>query len=275
MNSDAVTSKLMSTTDSGEWEHIGGFKLDFVTDHPQGLLHVGDRWFLSTVRIPEGEPGAPDLTVAGSGYLIEVGRHDRIGVEVARLELSDGMVYHPGGLATDGEFLYVPVSEYRPDSSCRIYKVDLGTFKVVGKPVEFPDHVGALAMDPERRRFYGMSWASKRIYVWDDQWNLLYANKNPIENVGYQDIDFMGGNTLACAGVAHYELGGEDIQIGGIDLIDANTWLPYHRIMITTKTHTGRLLTFNAFSHRSAYPDLHLIFVPDDDEDSNVEIYKI
>ena len=71
MNGDAVTAKLMSTTDSGEWQRIGGFKLDFVTDHPQGLLRVGDRWFLSTVRIPEGEPGAPDLTVPGDGYLIE------------------------------------------------------------------------------------------------------------------------------------------------------------------------------------------------------------
>jgi len=275
MNGDAVTAKLMGTTDSAEWKRIGGFKLDFVTDHPQGLLRVGDRWFLSTVRIPEGEPGAPDLTAPGKGYLIEVGREDRIGVELDRLELSDGMVYHPGGLASDGEHLFVPVSEYRPGSSCHIYKVDIETFRVVGDPVEFPDHVGALSMDRERRRFYGMSWASKRIYVWDHDWNLIYANQNPIENVAYQDIDFLGGNTLACAGVAHLELGSETVQIGGIDLIDANTWLPYHRIMITNRTHTGRLLTFNAFAHRSDYPNLQLLFVPDDDEDSNVEIYRV
>ncbi len=275
MNGDAITAKLMSTTDSGEWQRIGGFKLDFVTDHPQGLLHVGDRWFLSTVRIPEGEPGAPDLTVPGDGYLIEVGRENRVGTEIARLKLSDGMVYHPGGLATDGTSLFVPVSEYRPDSSCRIYRVDIESFQVVGEPVEFPDHIGALTMDTERKRIYGMSWASKRIYVWDSDWNLLYVNKNPIENVAYQDIDFMGGNTLACSGVAKFELNGHEFVVGGIDLIDANTWLPYHRIMITTKTHTGRLLTFNAFSHRLDYPNLDLLFVPDDDEDSNVEIYRV
>ena len=58
MNGDPVTEKLRSTSESSEWERVGEFKLDFVTDHPQGLLRVGERWFLSTVRIPQGEPGA-------------------------------------------------------------------------------------------------------------------------------------------------------------------------------------------------------------------------
>lgn len=275
MHSDPVTAKLMATSDSSEWELVGRLVLDFAADHPQGLIRVGDRWFLSTVRIPEGEPGKPDLTVAGDGYLIEVGRSGDVGVERGRLRLSEGMVYHPGGIAEDGSYLYVPVSEYRPDSSCHIYKVDLQTFQPIGDPVAFPDHIGALSLDPERRRFYGMSWASRRIYVWDYDWNLIYANKNPIENVAYQDIDFMGGSTLACGGVMTFDLNGMEVNVGGIDLIDTNTWLPFHRIMVSTKTHTGRLLTYNAFSHRLDYPDLHLLFVPDDDEGSQVEIYKV
>jgi hypothetical protein len=275
MHGDPVTAKLMATSDSSEWERVGRLGLDFVTDHPQGLIRVGDRWFLSTVRIPQGESGNPDLSSPGDGYLIEVGRSGDVGVEKRRLRLSEGMVYHPGGIAHDGTYLYVPVSEYRPDSSCHIYKVDLKTFQTVGDPVEFPDHIGALSIDPERRRIYGMSWASRRIYIWDYEWNLVYANKNPIDNVAYQDIDFMGGSTLACGGVRTFDLNGMEVNIGGIDLIDTNTWLPFHRIMITTKTPTGRLLTYNAFSHRLDFPDLHLLFIPDDDEDSHVEIYKI
>ena len=275
MHSDPVTTKLMATSDSSEWKRVGDMELDFPTDHPQGLIHVGDRWFLSTVRIPEGEPGKPDLSVPGDGYLIEVVRSGGVGIEKRRLRLSEGMAYHPGGIADDGANLYVPVSEYRPDSSCHIYKVDLETFQTVGDPVEFPDHVGALSIDQERKRIYGMSWASRRIYVWDYDWNLVYANKNPIENVAYQDIDFMGGSTLACGGVMTFDLNGMEVNIGGIDLIDTNTWLPFHRIMISTKTQTGRLLTYNAFSHRLDFPDLHLLFVPDDDEDSKVEIYKV
>jgi hypothetical protein len=275
MTLDAVTSKLLSTTDSGEWERMGAFELDFETDHPQGLIRVGDRYYLSTVRIPEGEPGAPDLSVAGKGFLIEVGREGDTGIEKRRLELSDGMVYHPGGLATDGESIYVPVSEYRPDSTCAVYKIDVETFEQVGDPMRFPDHLGALSIDPERKRIFGMSWAARRIYVWDYDWNLLYMNTNPIENVHYQDMDFVGGNTLACGGFSTHQLGDEQIEIGGIDLINATTWFPEHRIMVTTKTHTGRLLVSNALSLRLEYPDLFIFFVPDDDQHSRVEIYRV
>ena len=112
MTLDAVTAKLISTTDSREWERMGSFELDFETDHPQGLLRAASRYFLSTVRIPAGEPGNPDLAVAGKGFLIEVGREGDVGVEKGRLELCDGMVYHPGGLATDGNVLYVPVGDF-------------------------------------------------------------------------------------------------------------------------------------------------------------------
>ena len=287
MTLDAVTSKLISTTDSSDWERIGAFELDFETDHPQGLIRVGERYFLSTVRIPAGDPGKPDPSVTGQGFLIEIGREgegdrgrhpesgSQVGKEKRRLELCDGARYHPGGLASDGNVIYVPVSEYRPDSSCDIYKVDAETFEVIGDPVRFPDHVGALSLDPERERIYGMSSAARTIFVWDYEWNLLYMNVNPVENVHYQDMDFVGGNTLACSGFSTFELGGEPVEIGGIDLIDAATWLPYHRIMVTTKTETGRLLVFNAFSYKLIYPDLYLFFIPDDDEHSRVEIFRV
>ena len=264
----------MSTTNSSDWQHVGGFDLDFPTDHPQGLLRVDEGWFLSTVRIPKGEPGAPDLSTPGDGYLIHVARDGERAVEERRLKLSDGMLYHPGGLASDGRHLYVPVSEYRPDSSAHIYQVDPKTMAVVDR-IEFADHIGALSIDATRGRTYGMSWAARRIYVWDRDWNLIYVTKNIIENVNYEDIDFVGGNTLACSGVANFKLNGMSIDIGGIDLIDANTWLPYHRIMMPPKTHTGRPLTFNAFSHNLEFPRLQLLFVPDDDDDSRVEIYEI
>jgi hypothetical protein len=156
-----------------------------------------------------------------------------------------------------------------------VYKVSAATLEVVGEPVCFPDHVGALSIDAQRRRIFGMSWAARKIYVWNFDWQLLYMNFNPVLNVDYQDIDFMGGNVLACSGFSHFELGSEKVEVGGIDLIDASTWLPVHRIMVTTRTHTGRLLCHNAFTHRLRFPDLFMAFVPDDDEDSRVEVYRV
>jgi hypothetical protein len=288
MTLDPVTAKLLSTTESSEWEYVRSIDLNFETDHPQGVIRVGERYFLSSVHIPVDDAGAVDKTRPGKGFLIEVARKEPAaaeagqpfrdadeGVEVNRLELCDGMVYHPGGLASDGDFLYVPVSEYRPDSSCHIYKVDVNTFQQVDEPVAFKDHIGALSIDPDRKRIYGMSWSSARIYAWDYNWNLLYLNPNPIQNVGYQDMDFVGGNTLACSGFSKHMIGDEEVMIGGIDLINATTWLPEHRIMVTTRSRSGRLLVNNAFSHRLVYPDLFLFFVADDDEDSCVDVYKV
>ena len=45
--------------------------------------------------------------------------------------------------------------------------------------------------------------------------------------------------------------------------------------MVTTRTPTGRLLVFSAFSHKLEYPDLFLAFVPDDDEHSRIEVYRV
>ena len=51
MNVDPVMSKLLSTTDSSEWELVHSLELKFETDHPQGLLRVGYRTFLTlTIR---------------------------------------------------------------------------------------------------------------------------------------------------------------------------------------------------------------------------------
>ena len=276
MNSDPVTTKLLSTTDSSEWDFVDSLDLPFETDHPQGLLRIGeDRFFLSTVRFQKTDAGSPDLVTEGQGFLIEVRRNGSLVEEKARIQLGAGLVYHPGGLATDGRFIYVPVSEYRADSMCHVYKVDAETFEVAGEPVSFPDHIGALSIDVERKRIFGMSWAARKIYVWNFDWQLLYMNLNPVQNVDYQDLEFVGGNTLACSGFSKFDVGGEQVEVGGIDLIDATTWLPFHRIMVTTRSHTGRLLCHNAFTHKLVYPDLYMAFVPDDDENSRVEVYRV
>ena len=103
---------------------------------------------------------SPDASIEGQGHLIEVVRDGNTVREERRLLLGAGLVYHPGGLATDGKHIYVPVSEYRPDSSCRIYRVDAETLEVLGEPVIFPDHIGALSVDAKRKRVFGMSWAA-------------------------------------------------------------------------------------------------------------------
>ncbi|HEX5938811.1 MAG TPA: DUF6454 family protein, partial [Dehalococcoidia bacterium] len=104
---DPVVSRLLSTTDSSEWEYVDSLELDFEADHPQGLLRIGDdRFFLSSVRFTRTESGSPDHSIEGQGFLIEVKRDGRVVREKHRLPVGAGLIYHPGGLATDGEHIY-------------------------------------------------------------------------------------------------------------------------------------------------------------------------
>ena len=269
---EAIRMKLLGTTLSTEWEFVNRIPLNFKTYHPQGLVKMGKRYFLSTVHIPKNESGELNRCGIGRGYLVEF---DKNGEKKNEIELCDAYVYHSGGIDTDGRVIYVPVSEYRKESTCHIYKFNLETFGIEGEVFRFPDHIGAIAVDTETNRIYGMSWAGRKIYVWDYKWNLLYVNSNPVENVHYQDVKHLGGDILICAGFSWHQVGCEKIGVGGMDMIDANTCLPTHRIMVTTKTHTGRLLVKNAFYWEIEFPDLYLYFVPDDDENSHLEIYKI
>jgi Family of unknown function (DUF6454) len=65
--------------------------------------------------------------------------------------ISDGHRYHPGGPDYDGEFLWLPVAEYRPNSSADIYRIDPTTYDVT-KLFTVSDHIGGVVRDQETGR---------------------------------------------------------------------------------------------------------------------------
>ena len=73
--------------------------------------------------------------------------------------ISDGHRYHPGGLDFDGEFLWLPVAEYRPNSSTDIYRVDPTTYDVT-KLFTVSDHIGGVVRDQKTGHLVGQSWGS-------------------------------------------------------------------------------------------------------------------
>jgi hypothetical protein len=50
---------------------------------------------------------------------------DPAGKLLRHIEIADGNRSHPGGLDVQGDSLYLPVAEYRPDSSANLYRIDL------------------------------------------------------------------------------------------------------------------------------------------------------
>jgi hypothetical protein len=141
------------------------------------------------------------------------------GALVRATDLTDGPRYHPGGLALDGESLWVPVAETKADSSARILQIDTSTLAVVSS-FAVDDHIGAVATRGER--LYGASWGAKAFYLWDRKGKILANPTNPTQ-VRYQDMKFVD-DELVASGLM------PDKQSGAVDWLDPDTFEPRQRL---------------------------------------------
>jgi hypothetical protein len=168
---DAVVEQLAKVTRATTWEPADTIDLQFDAEHPQGMVKLGDRFFISSVEIiepttpcPQGCDGYDRTPGQGVGHLFVV---DAAGALVADVELGEGHMYHPGGIDYDGRWLWVPVAEYRPNSNSIIYKVDPETL-AVEEVFRFDDHIGGVVRDRVTGRLHGVSWGSRTRYEWTE-----------------------------------------------------------------------------------------------------------
>ena len=195
-----VAERVLLLTRSSAWTRVADMRLSFRTFHPQGMVKIGDVFYISSVevrvpttRYPTPVDGYDRDAGEGIGHLFKV---DMTGRLLADVTLGVGAVYHAGGLDYDGRDLWVPVAEYRPDSSSIIYKVDPGTMRAT-EVFRFRDHVGAIVHNTDDRTLHGASWGSRRFYRWALDANGRVTNAgvaperlrtlNPSRYVDYQD----------------------------------------------------------------------------------------
>lgn len=117
-----------------KWQLTGKLKLEFPTYHTEGIAFSQDRIFLSAVEITEPttkfaspQDGFDRTPGKGVGHLFVM---DKAGKLQKDIILGEGDMYHPGGIDFDGTNVWVPVAQYRPDSSAIIYRVDAKSLDV-------------------------------------------------------------------------------------------------------------------------------------------------
>jgi hypothetical protein len=115
------------------WTHVATIAMSWRTFHTQGLVKIGETFYVSAVEVIESTVRTGTVTDAlydfaldrspgaGRGWLF---KFDATGHLLGQLELTDGTKYHPGGIDYDGHSIWVPVAEYRPNSTSHIYRVD-------------------------------------------------------------------------------------------------------------------------------------------------------
>lgn len=111
-------------------------------------------------------------------------------------EIEDGTKIHPGGIALDGDSIWVPVAEYRRLSTAHIERRDNMSLELISR-FTVEDHIGCVAVSPEGL-IYGGNWDARQIYCWDREGKLLWKKDNPFAS-HYQDIKYVR-EQLVCSG---------------------------------------------------------------------------
>lgn len=148
-----------------------------------------------------------------------------------RVEVQNGERFHPGGMAGDGEWLWVPVAEYRRNSSAMIQKRSRKTLELVSQ-FRVDDHIGCVAVSSEY--VVGGNWDSRDFYVWDLAGGLIRKVANTTGN-GYQDLKFAGNYLVGAGLLANRE--------GAID------WLEFPSMKLVRRLEVGKTSRGVALTH--------------------------
>ncbi|TKW67452.1 MAG: hypothetical protein DI616_07360 [Paracoccus denitrificans] len=275
----ALVDAFTKTNRSTKWEMASKTKVNFPTFHPQGMTRIGDEIFVSSVEIIEPTEkfdtpqGGMDRTAGkGKGHLFKMSPDGEL---LDQVVLGEGDIYHPGGIDYDGEFIWVPVAEYRPNSNSIVYKVNPKTMKAE-EVFRYPDHIGGILHDVSTSKLHAVSWGSRRFYAFDlakdgsvsnadtPREDLMVAN--PAAYIDYQDCQLAIPGMALCNGVAEYTMGEQKFRLGGVDLVDLAQNRAVHATPIPVWTESGLDMPHNPAYMEATETGLRGYFMPEDDE---------
>ena len=284
-----VAERVSKLTRDSPWTLVSTIPVAFTTFHPQGMVKIGDTFFVSSVeievatkRFPQPVDGYDRNTGEGLGHLFKI---DKSGNLVTDLKLGEGTIYHPSGIDYDGQDIWVAVAEYRPNSRSIIYRVDPQSMKAT-EVFRFADHIGGIVHDTDDRTLHGVSWGSRRFYRWTLGTGGRVTNAgvapetlrtlNPSHYLDYQDCKYAGQHRMLCTGVTEMRAapGAPPFRLGGIDLVDLADGRPLHQVPVLLWTSGGLDMTHNPVWLEAGEAGLRGYFMPEDDK-STIYVYEV
>jgi hypothetical protein len=289
-----LAERIMQLTRGSTWRPVATVPLNFPTHHPQGMVRVGERFFVTSVEIIEATQRYPQLRDGldrsagrGRGHLFEI---DLQGNLKRQIVLGEGDVYHPGGIDYDGRSIWVPVAEYRPNSRAIVYRVDPTSLEAV-EVLRAADHIGGVVRDTETNTLHGVSWGSRRFYRWtlDASGRATNASEpperlrtlNPSHYIDYQDCHFLGDHRMLCGGLTEYRRTPDApmFALGGVDIVDLTSGRAVFQVPTLLWTERGNAMNRNPFWAEvrdvAGAAGLRFYFIPEDDADSRLYVYDV
>ena len=283
-----VSERVKKLTRAVKWMPVAAIPLHFNTFHPQGMVKIGDTFFLSavdirkpTTRYAQLQDGYDRDTGEGVGHLF---KFDAKGNLIADLTLGEGSIYHPGGIDYDGKWIWVPAAEYRPNSRAILYKVDPTTMKST-EVLRYGDHIGGLVYNADGKTLHGVSWGSRRFYRWTFDSDGKISNggtrpedlrvTNPSHYIDYQDCKYLVRQEALCSGLNMYQSkkDGPRFALGGFEIVDLAANHAIYQVPVELWTDSGLPMTYNPFWIEPTANGLRAYFVPED-EKSTLYVYE-
>jgi hypothetical protein len=267
----SLAERVTRLTRSTEWTRVQTIAVRFKTFHPQGMVKIGDRLFVTSVEVHDRDAGK------GIGHLFQ---SDLAGNLIADLRLGEGSMYHPGGIDYDGRDIWVTVAEYRPNSRSIVYRIDPKAMRAQ-EVFRYADHLGAIVHDTEHQSLEAVSWGSRTFYSWRLEADRRVAAPtaplrvtNPSHYVDYQDCKYAGARIMLCTGVTDIRPAPDErpFRLGGIELVDLRDHRPIHQVPITLAVQ-GRPMTQNPSWFEPVANGLRGYFMPEDDN-STIYVYE-
>jgi len=261
-----------------KWQPTGTLKLDFPTFHTEGIAFAGDRVFLSavqilepTVKYPTPQGGYDRTPGKGIGHLFVMDRQGHLQKDIV---LGEGDMYHPGGIDFDGKNVWVPVAQYRPDSSAIIYRVDASNLRV-HKQFQVKDHFGGIVLDKTTGHLVGNTWGSRRFAEWNQSGKQLSTWDNTSFFIDYQDCQYVPDAKMICGGVTNLPqtptAGGTaaSYELGGMALIDLRSHKVVRELPFQQWSSAGHVATRNPLKLAAEGNRLTMWAAPDNGEEAH------
>lgn len=275
MDNHKLIAQFLNLTRNTKWEQKDKIDLQFNNYHSQGMVRIGDLFYLSAVELIEKpvkydqpQNGYDRTTGKGIGHLFVF---DIQGKLLNDMHLGEGNIYHPGGIDFDGNHIWVPIAEYRPNSKSIVYKVDPKTMKAE-EAFRVHDHIGGLVRDGQTGKLIGNSWGSRKFYEWNQNGQQLLVKENSSHFVDYQDGHYVGEGKMILSGISELanpaSRNSKPYELGGLALIDTKKLDTIHEVPITEFSPQGHVITRNPVFVENAGQELRLYAVPDDDHGS-------
>jgi hypothetical protein len=177
-------------------------ELQAKTAHVQGIDTDGVHLWVTSVDRPNRKGYLQEFSVQG-------GRLERT------IEIQDGDRFHAGGMAADRDSIWIPVAEYRAQSSAVIERRNKKTFALEFQFV-VADHIGCVVAT--REFIIGANWDARDFYFWDRKGKLIRKVTSSTANA-YQDLK-LRGDTIVASGLLAGRQGAVDwLEIPSMNLM--------------------------------------------------------